>query len=136
MMCCTCARARSTAKLCPSACVSGCARPGKKEAEHYHFCNLIKHTEEHLHGKQITRRQILGAAPASLLLGSSLASAGDGRNPEVTIIGALLSLTGDWSSLGLASRALLQIAADEINDLMAALGQNHRFKLLVEDTQL
>ncbi len=89
-----------------------------------------------MHGKQITKRQILGAAPASLLLGSSLASAGDGRNPEVTIIGALLSLTGDWSSLGLASRALLQIAADEVNDLMAALGQNHRFKLLVEDTQL
>jgi branched-chain amino acid transport system substrate-binding protein len=89
-----------------------------------------------LYKKQITRRQILGAAPASLLLGSSLASAGDGRNQEITVIGALLSLTGDWSSLGLASQALLQIAVEEVNDLFSALGQNRRFKLLVEDTQL
>jgi branched-chain amino acid transport system substrate-binding protein len=87
--------------------------------------------------KQITRRQILGAAPASLLFGSSIAKAGDWRsNRGDTVIGALLSLTGDWSSLGLASQALLQIAIEEINDLFSDLGQPRRFKLLVEDTQL
>jgi branched-chain amino acid transport system substrate-binding protein len=88
--------------------------------------------------KQITRRQILGAAPASLLLGSRLAHAGDWRNSSRgnTVIGALLSLTGEWSTLGLASQALLQIAIEEINDLFSDLGQPRRFKLLIEDTQL
>jgi branched-chain amino acid transport system substrate-binding protein len=89
-----------------------------------------------LYDKRITRRQILGAAPASLLLSSGLVSAGDGRTQGDTVIGALLSLTGDWASLGLASQALLQIAVEEVNDLFSALGQQRRFKLLVEDTKL
>jgi len=90
-----------------------------------------------MHGKRITRREILSAAPASLLLGTGLAQAGDWpiyRGDPV--IGALLSLTGDWSTLGLASQALLQIAVEEVNDFLNALGQNRRFKLLIEDTKL
>ena len=66
-----------------------------------------------MRGKQITRREILSAAPASLLLGTGLAEAGDWpvyRGDPV--IGALLSLTGDWSSLGVASQALLRIAEE------------------------
>ena len=87
--------------------------------------------------KRITRREILRAAPASLLLGTGGAVAGDSRTDRGnTLVGALLSLTGDWSTLGLASQALLQIAVEEVNDFLSALGQNRRFTLLVEDTQL
>jgi len=87
--------------------------------------------------KRITRREILRAAPASLLLGTGRAEASNSRTDRGnTLIGALLSLTGDWSTLGLASQALLQIAVEEVNDFFSALGQNRRFTLLVEDTKL
>jgi branched-chain amino acid transport system substrate-binding protein len=36
----------------------------------------------------------------------------------------------------LASQALLQIAGEEVNDFLSALGQNRRFTLLVADTRL
>ena len=87
--------------------------------------------------KLITRREILSAAPASLLLGTGLAEASESRTDRGnTLVGALLSLTGDWSTLGLASQALLQIAVEEVNEFLSALGQNRRFTLLVEDTKL
>ncbi len=55
---------------------------------------------------------------------------------DVIKIGALLSLTGDWSTLGLASQASLEIATDRINDQWEAEGSKMRVTLLVEDTQL
>lgn len=76
----------------------------------------------------LTRRAGLGLLAASPLLSRGLDS-------DITI-GALLSLTGDWSTLGIASRALLEIAVGEINDFHAALGAPGRVRLRVEDTRL
>lgn len=52
------------------------------------------------------------------------------------IIGALLGLSGSWSTLGQASRVLLETAVGEINAWMSALGGQARVRLLVEDTRL
>jgi len=51
-------------------------------------------------------------------------------------IGALLSLTGEWSTLGQTSKVLLETAAGEINAWLAELGAETRVRLLVEDTRL
>lgn len=51
-------------------------------------------------------------------------------------IGALLSLTGDWSTLGVASKAALEIAVDEINRSLSFTGTPSRVRLVVEDTRL
>lgn len=51
-------------------------------------------------------------------------------------MGALLSLTGNWSSLGLASKALLEIAAADANAMFQSFGMPTRVRVLVEDTRL
>jgi branched-chain amino acid transport system substrate-binding protein len=76
----------------------------------------------------ITRRAGLGLLAASPLLGKNFTS-------DITV-GALLSLTGSWSTLGLTSRALLQMATDEINSFFASVGSPGRVRLQVEDTAL
>jgi branched-chain amino acid transport system substrate-binding protein len=51
-------------------------------------------------------------------------------------IGALLSLTGDWSTLGITSKALLEIAVVEMNASLEATQSSGRVSLRVEDTRL
>lgn len=51
-------------------------------------------------------------------------------------IGVLVSLTGDWSSLGKASQSALNIAADDINNYLESISSDIRIKLVFEDTQL
>jgi branched-chain amino acid transport system substrate-binding protein len=78
-----------------------------------------------------TRRAGLGllaGATASPLFGRGLGS-------DVTI-GALLSLTGDWSTLGITSKAILEIAVAEINAFFEATQTPGRVVLRVEDTKL
>jgi branched-chain amino acid transport system substrate-binding protein len=75
-----------------------------------------------------TRRAGLGLLAAAPLLGRGL-------DNDISI-GALLSLTGDWSTLGIASRALLEIAVAEINNFLALISAPGRVRLLVEDTKL
>jgi len=50
-------------------------------------------------------------------------------------IGALLSLTGSWVSLGESSKEALEYGITEINVYMEELGYSTRFKLYIEDTQ-
>jgi branched-chain amino acid transport system substrate-binding protein len=52
------------------------------------------------------------------------------------VIGALLSLTGGWSSLGQASNALLELAVGQMNAFLAGAGSQMQVRLRVEDTQL
>ncbi len=51
-------------------------------------------------------------------------------------VGAMLSLTGDWSSLGKASQSALNIAVENINSYFASISSNIRIKLVIEDTKL
>jgi branched-chain amino acid transport system substrate-binding protein len=50
-------------------------------------------------------------------------------------IGALLSLTGDWSTLGKASQAALELAAESVNAQPASAGLP-KVTIIVKDTQL
>jgi len=51
------------------------------------------------------------------------------------VLGVLLSLTGDWSSLGNDSQAAIELAVDEVNRTLLA-GSPTRLRAVVEDTRL
>ena len=51
-------------------------------------------------------------------------------------IGALLSLTGNWSSLGITSQKAIGLAVDDVNAYMEQKGTNIRFTGMVFDTKL
>ncbi|NAS89038.1 ABC transporter substrate-binding protein [ANME-1 cluster archaeon AG-394-G21] len=51
------------------------------------------------------------------------------------VIGALLALTGDRSSLGEASKAALEIAVEDTNEYLASIGSEMRMRLIIEDTK-
>ena len=51
-------------------------------------------------------------------------------------IGALLSLTGNWSSLGITSQKAIELATAEVNAYMEQKGTNIRFTGMVFDTRL
>lgn len=50
-------------------------------------------------------------------------------------VGALLSITGSWVSLGESSQKALGYGIAEINAYMQELGYSTRFRLYIEDTQ-
>jgi branched-chain amino acid transport system substrate-binding protein len=89
----------------------------------------------------VTIRRLCGAALlllAAAMLLSSPAGAQSTSPPAPTTItvGALLSLTGTWSSLGLDSQAALEIAAQQINVELARRGVEARVQVVAADTQL
>ena len=55
--------------------------------------------------------------------------------PQVVPIGALLPLTGDFSSPGTASRTALELAVDDVNEYLAAIESNKRVRLIIADTR-
>jgi branched-chain amino acid transport system substrate-binding protein len=84
-----------------------------------------------------TRRALLAArlaVAAVLAVGAAgcLDSTGS-DNKEVTI-GGIFSLTGNWSSLGVTSKAALELAVEDVNAFAA--GQGVHFKAEVRDSKL
>lgn len=62
---------------------------------------------------------------------------GSGSSTGDTLrIGALLSLTGGWSSLGQTSQAAMEIAAADVNDYLRGIGSDLRVEIDVADTRL
>ncbi|NQS88201.1 penicillin-binding protein activator [Patescibacteria group bacterium] len=51
------------------------------------------------------------------------------------VFGALLDLTGDWSSLGESSQVVLNIAIKDIQSYLSRVQSGLRIKLIVEDTE-
>jgi branched-chain amino acid transport system substrate-binding protein len=51
-------------------------------------------------------------------------------------VGALLSLTGDWSSLGQTSKAAIELAVTDINKFSQSIGSSTKINLRIEDTKL
>ena len=68
-------------------------------------------------------------------VGASDNHASTGGSHEI-VLGALLSLTGEWSTLGQASKAALELATADINAHMAATGSPVRIRIVIEDTKL
>jgi len=56
-------------------------------------------------------------------------------NQSEIVIGALLALTGEGSSLGEASKAALEIAVNDTNEYLASIGSEMRMRLIIEDTK-
>ena len=56
-------------------------------------------------------------------------------NQSEIVIGALLALTGEGSSLGEASKAALEIAVEDTNAYLASIGSEMRMRLIIEDTK-
>lgn len=59
-----------------------------------------------------------------------------GTDTEIINVGALLSITGNWSTLGQTSQSALEIAVEDINRHMEAIGSRHRFAVEVYDTKM
>jgi branched-chain amino acid transport system substrate-binding protein len=55
---------------------------------------------------------------------------------SVITVGALLSLTGDWQSLGVASQSAVELAARDVNASLANKGMGARVQVIVRDTKL
>jgi branched-chain amino acid transport system substrate-binding protein len=81
----------------------------------------------------------IGAALVAALAIGLLACGGDNEGAPATTtfqIGALLSLTGNWSTLGLTSRAALERGVADANAELERSGSVLRLELMVADTAL
>jgi len=73
---------------------------------------------------------------AALTIAGIFQSCGkDDQKRTVSVVG-LFSLTGNWSSLGITSKAALEIASDDINQYLTAKKINFGIKFTVNDTKL
>lgn len=51
-------------------------------------------------------------------------------------IGGLFSLTGNWSSLGINSKAAIELASEDVNSYLKSIGSDYRVTTRVFDTRL
>lgn len=90
---------------------------------------------KHIFMKQI--KYTLAALLAVVLLNASCKKEKENKIPEENIkVGALLSLTGNWSTLGITSKAAIDIALEDINEYMSSSNSGYRFSAVVYDTKL
>ena len=75
---------------------------------------------------------------AALLVALSLPACEDNapeENREITI-GGLFSLTGNWSTLGVTSKAAMEIGIEDVNDYLADGESGFQFTASIQDTKL
>ena len=75
---------------------------------------------------------------ATSLLVLGLASCDDpiaSNNREITI-GGLFSLTGNWATLGVTSKAAMELGIEDVNQYLAAGESGFRFNANIQDTKL
>jgi branched-chain amino acid transport system substrate-binding protein len=88
--------------------------------------------------KDIFRLIPVIAASLLIMLGcsdSDVNKPDENKTNEITI-GALVSLSGNWSSLGMTSKAALEMAVAEINEKFEDDGTQLKFTLKIMDTKL
>lgn len=87
--------------------------------------------------KILDRRFILAAL---LCLGIFFFSCNKDDNndntPQTINVGGLLSLTGNWNTLGKTSQAAMELAAEEINAYLKTTGSKYSFTTTIYDTKL
>lgn len=75
---------------------------------------------------------------AALLFALSLPACEDNapeENREITI-GGLFSLTGNWATLGVTSKAAMEIGIEDVNDYLADGESGFQFTAAIQDTKL
>lgn len=76
------------------------------------------------------------AVLALALTGVSCNSDATGTNGDAIVLGGLFSLTGNWATLGVTSKAALEIGVQDVNAYLAAGNSGLTFAASVEDTKL
>jgi len=81
------------------------------------------------------------AAARAVLLASALLGLGCNDEPaspgtQEIAIGGLFSLTGNWSSLGVVSKAAMEVAVEDVNAYLAQGNSGLHFTASVKDTKL
>jgi branched-chain amino acid transport system substrate-binding protein len=87
------------------------------------------------------RRKLKGILLASALAAAGLLSAAcdeDTTGPDANpiVIGGLFSLTGNWATLGVASKAAMEIGIEDVNQYLAAGKSGIQFTASIQDTKL
>ena len=72
----------------------------------------------------------------ALFIGLSFTTTRIQPERKVVKVGALLSLTGNWSTLGITSKEALHLAIKEINARLDQTGSHYRFELTIYDTKM
>ena len=74
---------------------------------------------------------------AVVILFASCKKEAPSKVPVQTIkVGGLYSLTGNWSSLGLTSKAAMNIAVTDVNNYLSSISSQYRFSASIFDTKL
>ena len=81
-------------------------------------------------------KRILLAVTALLAICFAFQSCGKKDAKRTISVVGLFSLTGNWSSLGLASKSALEIASDDINQYLTSKNINYGMKFTINDTKL
>lgn len=88
------------------------------------------------HIRSIRRRLVArGALLVLASAGATWQTAAQTREREV-LLGGLFSLTGNWSTLGQASKAAMELAIDDVNRYLTGNAAGVRFVAAIEDTRL
>lgn len=74
--------------------------------------------------------------PATFTVLACTESATEPGITDEIVIGGLFSLTGNWSTLGTTSKAALELALEDANEVLRLGNSSMRFWPLVEDTEL
>src|SRR5829696_3445960 len=92
------------------------------------------------------RRRIVGRKLKNILLASTLVAAGllsaacdedtTGPDGDAIVIGGLFSITGNWATLGVASKAAMEIGIEDVNQYLAAGRTGIQFSASIQDTKL
>src|SRR5215217_2065710 len=76
---------------------------------------------------------------AALLLGLAVLGCEDGTSPssnkEITL-GAVFSLTGNWATLGVTSKAAMETGIEDVNQYLASGASGYHFTASIQDTKL
>jgi branched-chain amino acid transport system substrate-binding protein len=86
-----------------------------------------------------TRRTGRYALGFTLLAALTLAACDDSNGPsgdKNIEIGGLFSLTGNWSTLGVTSKAAMEIGIEDVNQYLAAGSSGFHFTASIQDTKL
>lgn len=88
------------------------------------------------HARFSLPRRLCAAATVALALSTTLAACDDatGSDEETVTIGGIFSLTGNWATLGVTSKAALELAVEDANHY--AEGRGITFVADVRDTKL
>jgi branched-chain amino acid transport system substrate-binding protein len=82
----------------------------------------------------LARRAMGVAAIALALAGTAACEDGTGSDTQEITLGGIFSLTGNWSSLGVTSKAALELAVEDANRYAA--GRGITFRADIRDTKL